>query len=352
MRHLRLGNLPEPGLATMVAEMLRADPASAAGLAEVIEPHTRGNPYETVELLNALRRDGLLTATAAGWRWDEAAVRAHLGQSEVAGLLAARAAALPSSVPADAGGDGVPGRPRRAEPAAGRHRRAGRRGGPGAGTRPGGGPAGGGARRATRRCGSGTTGSARRSWAGWSRQRRHALQLAMARRLAAVPELFAAAAEQYLPAVGAVADAAERRQVVGLLRRAAGAGHADRGLRAGHALLTAALAAVDPGETATLAEVHAGRHAALYGLGRLEEADEEYRTIEGLCPAVLDRADATAVQVRSLTHRTRFAEALGLGLKSLRELGITVPAADQLPAELDRQVRPAVPVAGPHRRRR
>jgi hypothetical protein len=25
------------------------------------EPHTRGNPYETVELLNVLRRDGVLT---------------------------------------------------------------------------------------------------------------------------------------------------------------------------------------------------------------------------------------------------------------------------------------------------
>ena len=74
VRHLRLGNLPEPSLAAMVAEMLRVDRSAAAGLAEVIEPHTRGNPYETVELLNALRRDGLLTATAAGWRWDEAAV--------------------------------------------------------------------------------------------------------------------------------------------------------------------------------------------------------------------------------------------------------------------------------------
>ena len=66
-----------------------------------------------------------------------------------------------------------------------------------------------------------------------------------------------------------------------------------------YALLTAALAAVGPGQTATLAEVHAGRHAALYGLGRLEEADEVYRTIERLCPVVLDRADATAVQVRA-----------------------------------------------------
>jgi hypothetical protein len=43
----------------------------------------------------------------------------------------------------------------------------------------------------------------------------------MARRLAGVPELFAAAAEQYLPVAGAVDDAAERRVVVGLLRRAA-----------------------------------------------------------------------------------------------------------------------------------
>ena len=48
----------------MVAEMLHMDPAAAAGLAEVIEPHTSGNPYETVELLNALRRDGVLAATA------------------------------------------------------------------------------------------------------------------------------------------------------------------------------------------------------------------------------------------------------------------------------------------------
>ena len=96
VRHLRLDNLPVSGSVAMVAEMLHVDPAAAAGLAEVIGPHTSGNPYETVELLNALRRDGVLTATAAGWRWDAAAVRAHLGQSEVAGLLAARVAALPA----------------------------------------------------------------------------------------------------------------------------------------------------------------------------------------------------------------------------------------------------------------
>ena len=336
VRHLGLGNLPEPGLAAMVAEMLRVDLPAVAGLAAVIEPRTRGNPYETVEVLNALRRDGLLAATAAGWRWDEAAVRAHLGRSGVAGLLAASAAALPEQsrqmleAMACLGGraelsllQAATGEPAGvvdqalapaleegllvAEP---------------------------GARPAVRfrhdRIREAILG-------GLEPQRRHALQLAMARRLAAVPELFAVAAEQYLPVVDGVADAAERRQVARLLRRAAGQATLTGDYALVHALLTAALAAVDPGDAATLAAVHTSRHAALHCLGRLEEADEEYRTIERLCPAVLDRADATAVQVRSVTHRTRFAEAVGLGLESLRELGIAVPAADQLAADLDHQ---------------
>jgi signal transduction histidine kinase len=336
VRHLRLGNLPEPSLAAMVAEMLRVDRSAAEGLAGAIEPHTRGNPYETVELLNALRRDGLLAATAAGWRWEESAVAAHLARSEVAGLLAARAAALPersrrvAEAMACLGGraelsllQAATGEPAGvvdqalalaldegllvAEPGAHpavrfRHDRI---------------------REAT--------------LGGLDPGRRQALQLAMARRLAGVPELFAVAAEQYLPAVGAVADAAERRQVVGLLRRAAGQATLIGDYAQVNALLTAALPAVDPGETATLAGVHAGRHAALYCLGRLEEADEVYRTIERLCPGVLDRAQATAVQVRSVTHRNRHAEAVGLGLDSLRELGITIPAADRLAAEIDHQ---------------
>ena len=135
--------------------------------------------------------------------------------------------------------------------------------------------------------------------------RRRDLQLGMARRLAARPELFAVAAEQYLPVLGTVDRPAERRSVVGLLRRAAD----QAALIGDHAqvntLLGAALPLIDPAETATLAMVHSRRHTALYSLGRLEDADEEYRAIEKLCPAALDRADAIAVQVHSLTHRYR-----------------------------------------------
>ena len=67
---------------------------------------------------------------------------------------------------------------------------------------------------------------------------------------------------------------------------------------------------------------------------------EEYRTIEELCPTALGRANATAVQLRSLSHRNRFAEANALGLESLRECGITVlamtgPAPNPLAAAAD-----------------
>ena len=188
------------------------------------------------------------------------------------------------------------------------------------------------------RCGSATTGSARRCWpastpsagarctwrwrGGWHES----------------PQWFAVAAEQYLPAVDEVTDTEERRQVVALLRRAAD----QAGLIGDYALVSSLLAAavrlVDPGETGTLVEVRTARHAALYSAGRLDEADEEYRAIGGLGPTAAQRADAAALQVYSLTHRIRFAEAIALGVESLRQLGIAVPTADRIGDDLDRQV--------------
>jgi len=334
VRRLRLPGLRGPGLGAMVAEMLQVHGAAAARLAKVLEPRTRGNPQQTVELLNALRGDGLLTATAAGWRWDEAAVRAHLGRSEATGLLAARAAALPEgarqvtqamaclggraelSLLRAATGKSDDALDRALAPALDEDLLV---------TEPGAQPA---VRFRHDRIRAAIAGDL-------EPRRRRTTQLAMARRLAAVPELFAVAAEQYLPAVGAVTDAAERRQVAGLLRQAARQATMTGDYALVNALLTAALAVVDPAATATLAQVQAGRHAALYSLGRLEEADEVHAAIERLRPAALDRADATAVQVRSLMHRARHAEALGLGRRALRELGITVPVADRLAADLE-----------------
>ncbi|MBO0851551.1 MAG: AAA family ATPase, partial [Pseudonocardia sp.] len=337
VRRLGLDNLAVSSLVTMVAETLHVDQATAVtGLAEMINECTSGNPYETVELLNALQREGVLAAAAAGWRWDDAAVRARLGRPEVAGLPATRVTAMPATsralveAMACLGGraeisllhtatDAPPGvvdqqlvpaldegvlvmEPGPREAVRFRHDR-------------------------TREC----------VLSGLAPRRRRTLQLVIARRLAAVPELFAVAAEQYLPVIDAVTDAAERRRVVELLRRAGDQAALIGEYALVNALLVAALRLIDPAETATLIQVRTGRHAALYSLGRLDEADAEYRVIERLCPDTIRRADATAVQVRSLTHRKRFTEAIDLGLESLRACGITVPPADQLAADLDHQ---------------
>ncbi|MET7397149.1 AAA family ATPase [Dactylosporangium sp. NPDC005572] len=336
VRSLRLANLPEPGLIDVVAEMLHSDRAAAARLARMIKPYTSGNPYETVELLNALRRDGVLASTTAGWHWDAAAVHAYLGRSEVAGLLAKRVEAVPPgsrqvveamaclggrtelsvlrtavAVPVDAVEQALApaldegllvAEPGEREAVRFRHDRI---------------------REAVLR--------------GVDPSRRRTLHLAMARRLAAVAELFAVAAEQYLPVVDAVDDPAERRVVAELLRRAAGQAALIGDFVLVDALLAAALRLIDRDETTALIQVHTGRHAALYGLGRLDEADEQYRMIESLCSGARDRVGATCVQVRSMTQRSRFADAIDLGVESLRELGITAPPTDRLPAELDHQ---------------
>jgi predicted ATPase/signal transduction histidine kinase len=336
LQHIRLQNLSAAGSVTMVAEMLHVEPAAATGLAEVIRPFTSGNPYETVELLNLLRRGGALTAAAAGWRWDDAVVRAAVGHSELAGLLSARVEAMPEQSRAvletmaclggraelslvqtatAASADTVDQKlapaleegllvmePGVHEAVRFRHDRI---------------------REVILR--------------GLDPPRRRALQLAMARRLATVPELFAAAAEQYLEVADEVHEAAERRVAADLLRRAALQATLVGGYSLVDALLGAALRLIDSGDAATLVSVHTARHAALYSLGRLDEADEEYLAIKALSPAVTGRAGATAVQVRSLTVRKRFAEAISLGTGTLREFGIAVPSADRLPAELGRQ---------------
>jgi diguanylate cyclase (GGDEF)-like protein len=335
LRHLRLDNLPQPDLVTMVAEMLHLDPATAAGLAEEISQYTHGNPYVTVELLNALRHDGLLTPTADGWRWDQAAIhRRYLGEAEVATLLAARIDAMPPECRAMLEAMACLGgrtelsllQAATAEPASVVEQRLA----PALDDEvlmlePG-------------------VHEAVRFRHDRIREvildrldtpRRRTIQLAMARRFAAVPELFAVAAQQYLPVVDAVHDAAERQMAGELLRRAADQAMLIGEYRAVSSLLAAAVRLTDPAETATLIELHTGRMLALFNVGRLDEADEEYQTIEGLSDTAMQRADATSVQVSSLASRNRHAEAIRLGIETLRELGIAVPSADRITVEVD-----------------
>jgi signal transduction histidine kinase len=91
------------------------------------------------------------------------------------------------------------------------------------------------------------------------------------------------------------------------------------------------LGVADADDSATLIELHTARHAALYSLGRLDEADEDYRVIHRLGGSALQRVDATCVQVRSLTGRKCLSEAVEVAVGALRELGVTLPDSDVLP---------------------
>ncbi|MDA0158712.1 AAA family ATPase [Solirubrobacter ginsenosidimutans] len=334
VRHLRLANLSGATLVDMVAEMLHVDRERAAGLVTAIEPHTHGNPYDTVELLDALRRDGVLTATADGWRWDDAVARARLRRSEVAEPLGARIEQLgPQSRKLVQAMACLGGRVelRLLQTATGE---------PAGAVEPLLAPA---LAEGLLVLDSGEREAARfrhdriRELVldGLDPQRRRALQLAIARRLVAAPEWFAVAAEQYLAVVDEVDDPPERQRVVALLRRAADQARLIGDYARVNALLVAALRLVDSFDTAAVLTLRTGRHAALFSLGRLEEADAEYREIEQLRPSAIDRAEATAVQVRSLSHQTRFAEAVELGLGALRACGIEVPGAGGFSAGLD-----------------
>jgi len=333
--HLNLVNLPGPSLAALVAEILRVDRVGAGVLAELIEPLTRGNPYETVELLNTLRQEAILIPSSTGWRWDEPAVRSLLARSEVAELPMARLAALSASsreileVMACLGGRAelsvlAAGTAELADVVEQRLAPALEEG------------------VLVAEAGAHDAVQFRHDRIreaildGLGPKRRRSQQLALARRLGATPELFAVAAEQYLPVIDAVTGAAERSDVVALLRRAAQQATLVGDYSQVHTLLTGALRVADAGDAATLIELHTGRHAALYSLGRLEEADKVYAIIDRLSTTVMQRLDATCVQVRSLTNRRLLAEAIELAVDALRELSIIIPAAAGFPELLER----------------
>ena len=333
---IQLANLPPSDLGDLLAEMLRLSPDRSACLAEALVPRTGGNPYDTVEVVNSLRREGVLVPGRDGWHWDGDAVRRHVGRADVVELLLARVDALPPStrellemmavlgseltvdlLATAAGGpvqvveegllpaleDGLLMMDRSGAAAVRfRHDRV-----------------------------------QEAAFVRLTPETRPRLQLTLARRLASVPEYWGVAAEQYLPAVGGVIDRDERLRVAELFRDHAAALRVVNPVIA-ERLLDAALALAGgdrpvAGEPLlTLLEID--HHTALYALGRMAEADEVYESIVRRRPAPEALAVAACTQIPSLVNRGRGSEAMTVGLDLLGRLGVPMPAPDALGAEI------------------
>ncbi|MDB5972707.1 MAG: diguanylate cyclase protein [Hydrocarboniphaga sp.] len=332
---LHLDNLPQQQLDALVGRMLRLPPARASALSRLIAERTDGNPYDTVELLAGLRQDAALVPDQGGWRWDENAIRRFVGQGNVLDALAARIARLPASAIAlletlaclggevsyellqAASGLSEAELERQLLPALE----------DGVLT-----PAEHGALRFAHD---------RVQQAAYARQPaidRQQTHLRLARRLATLPVHAPAAAEQYLAAGDALTDAQEWRRAAALLQ--AGAAHAQ--LLANHVrverYLDAALQLLlrlPQADDSLIAPLQAGRHAALYNLGRLDDADGVFATLAPLGAEPCAWDEAACVQVSSLTNRGRIPDALALGRQALLRLGLPVPPPESLPGAIE-----------------
>jgi PAS domain S-box-containing protein len=336
---LRLQNLPPAKLALLLEEMLRMPPDQAALLAQDLGERTGGNPYDTVELLNALRHEGLLVHGDTGWSWDTGQIRRYVGRSEVAELLAARMNRLPPyarallELMACLSGELEPSVLEAASVLSGSELEDHL------------GPCLEDGLLILDQDGNGTVGFRhdRVRKVVYDRLEpvaRRRLHLMLARRLIEHPQFEALAAEQYLPAIEAVDDLSERRRVVALFRRTA-TGARLTNVAVAERFLTAALSMLRPmaeaSDAALLLALEVERHAVLHSLGRLDEADGAYGSIERRCRDPVELAAPGCVQLISLSNRGRHGAALTLGFDLLARLGFAPPAAD-IAADLEQRL--------------
>ncbi|MEU7907078.1 AAA family ATPase [Actinoplanes sp. NPDC049118] len=333
----RLAGLAVEGLAELIGAILRMEPPTVSGLASLIADGSGGNPYETVELLNGLRSEGLLVLAEEGWNWDPDAVRVFVARQRVPQLLAARLDQQPEAtrrllatlacLGADvrpallAIGAGMrePELVPHLAPAIADGLITTDRSGPTAG--------------AVRFRHDLVQRAARQSLDAGARDR---LRLAMARRLAGHRESRHEAAEQYLAVAGLLETPRERHVAATLLRTAGrNAAELTNYFVAEEFLAAAAtLLEADGTDAAGRDAVAVDRHVVLHCLGRLDESDEVYRALADRSPDPITLATATCTQINSLAQRGKARAAADLGLEVLARFGVTLPR--DLAADVER----------------
>lgn len=335
---LELANLPPAALARMVAEMLRETPAQLRALADALHERTGGNPHDTIELLNALRHEGLLRRGDGRWEWSAASVRAYVGDCSVPRLLLQRITRLPrearhllQTIALFGGGArqnvleaatelGADALLRAAAPALAdglllheggeaplfrfRHARV-----------------------------------QDAALDGVDADRRLQLHLQLARRLLQVPGMEAPAAEQFLAGAAAIEDPQECRRAATLFESAAARAGA-LNFSVTHRYLEAALRLLEKSGDAGVDRVQpleVTLHQVLYAMGRLEDGDCVYARLAARVGDPMEITGPAGIQIYSLANRGRYAQALELGLALLGRLGVQQP--EDFPATIAGAVR-------------
>jgi diguanylate cyclase (GGDEF)-like protein len=331
---LHLANLGNRDVGELLAALLRMPAARIGALAAMVGERTGGNPFDTVEFVNALRREGALAPADDGWTWDWAAVHRTVGSGDIVDLIAARIARLPDQTAeligatACIGGDvdlellraaaGTATTETLLEllgPALEDGLLVVHRGGVPSIAFP---------HDRVHQAAYGSQPSAQR----------RARHLELARRLAGHPQHAAVAAEQYRTVLAEVTHPDERRRVAHLFASAAASARLLADYAATEEFLARALDLLDSDPALSLRLV-GERHAALVGLARLDDADDCYAALTAAVPP--ERlAPVTALQIGSLTSRGRLPEAIDVGMVELDRLGCRVPTTESLPAQVDR----------------
>ncbi|WP_161798987.1 AAA family ATPase [Caenimonas sp. SL110] len=329
---IELGSLTQACTDELARRMLRLEPQAAHDLGQAVFPMTRGNPFDTVEMINALRREGVLSLREQGWHWDADAVRHFVSRTNVVDLLVSRLDSLPQASREVMEflaclGNSVECARLSSATGLGRDELRALLAAPiedGLLV---------GECNEIRHCVSfrhdrvqdaviSTMSDAQRS------QRR----LTMARRLAGEPAMESDAAQQYLACLEVLQSSGtdeERRRAAHLFHRfarklasASKYSQAERYLCAAAGLLAAI---ANPADRTRRDAIDLARHVALYSLGRFDESDPLYAAMRERMTDPLSLVEPTCLQIRSLDMRGRMDDALALGLDLLAQLGLEVP---------------------------
>lgn len=327
---LEVRNLGLPQVADLLERILRLPRGEAHELAEPVFALARGNPFDTVELVNAMRTEGVLRLTDSGWEWERRDLRHFVGSGDVVDLLGVRIVRLPAAALELLEHLACLGQSRELpllETACGRLQAELRvllapalddglvvaEHGDG--------------REVIRFRHDRVQQAVLDRMQATLRGRRH---LEMARRLASAPQFAPDAAQQFFACAPLLLEESDRRVAAPLLHafakallKTASHALAERYLLAADELLAVS---TDAKSIQLRGRIAVSLHAALYRLGRIHEADSQFLAVQEAAPDLLELGQAACLQVQSLNMRGQSSAALALGARTLGQLGFETGA--------------------------